>query len=334
LVNGFCKLRFWKGILVKASSHLTKTILAALTLGALLFVFVPTTLAQQNQTTEAMRQQIPQEQLEKAMSALQSIIAPVTPYTGKGKDVFLMRKHKPFYVSAGQSFGATTNAFAQPDAKADVYSNSSLGLGADTVIDQAWAVRAGISLDFRRHANYGILDYDVFRFSSGVARSFGAFRYGFDYEYDLVTTSGFNRKLVASHRLLPSVSYTYVINKDLAVSATGRLTVTSSDPEDYDTFGLSLVIPAIYRLMPEVTLLGGMQMSNTWYHHFFPVFFEDARKDFQFGLFAAAVYQPKFLPMANIRVNLNYTGNYSTLGILSYHRGNLEPMAHFTYRFF
>jgi len=274
-----------------------------------------------------------QEQLEQAVSQIRSVIQPTSPYTGTGKDVFLLRRHKLFYISASQNIAYTNNAFSLPNKKSDRYATTEIAFGADTIIDGTYSVRAELNYGLQRYDRHSLLDYDNPGFDASVSRAFGPVFVGLNYNFDYYAERGLDDKLLASHLVSPYASYFRPINNNLAVALTLSANVSSSSPDDFDYYSYSITLPIIYQPRPNLTLTAGVYGSRSLYDHYFQNFFTKDRKDNTFIAFASITYRPVKLPQLSLNIGYNYTHNNSTLDALDYNKNIADARAELTLRF-
>lgn len=307
--------------------------LALVLMSGATIVFLQSAMAQDPAAGAAAQELRTQEQFEQTLRNLRTAIQPTSPYTGTGKDVFLLRRHKLFYISASQNIAYTDNAFSQPNKKSDRYAITEVALGADTIIDGTYSVRAELNYSLQRYDRHSLLDYDNPGFDASISRSFGPIFVGLNYYFDYFADRGLDKKLLDSHLVSPYATYFRPINNNLAVALTLSANVSSSSPDDFDYYGYSVTLPIIYQARPDLTLTAGVHASRSLYDHYFPTFFTKDRKDTSVIGFASVDYRPVKIPQISVNLGLSHTYNNSNIDPLDYNKSTADATLRFTLRF-
>ncbi len=268
---------------------------------------------------------IQQRETEKATNTLRQLTGriesakmPITPTTGQGRDVFLLDKHKLFYVRYDGGFNYTDNAYSQPDERDDVYYLHEASFGLQTLIAQKYNISLEVNNDTARYAEFTDLDFDSLGWKLLLSRTFGKFTLGGQYGFTDYQNRGMGHSILKVNQVSGFASYFHQFNNKFGFATDFVSTNYFSDPSDNDMRSL-LVSPSLHFAPNKLMrFIFGYQFSYNDYPDYYQNIFSKDRNDHRNSAFALLnINHPKWKSL-NIRLGARYTDNDSTLSALDY----------------
>ena len=243
--------------------------------------------------------------------------------TGKD-DLVLLRRRKFVTLSADLSPRYSSNAFLSDSrGDGDVAVNGAVGLRAETVIDQRYAVFATAGYAVARYNRFSQLDYDSLSGGIGARMPDGPWTYSLGYGIAVTKDSGFDDHIVTQNVFNGSVSYTIEIDRDTAVFPFVSLTRVFANPGDFDNVSLVPGVSAVHRIAPDLAVSADFQLVGRVYDDFFEETTGRTRREV--GLLSGAGW--RWTPRPNIvvqgRLGVGYLA--STINSVDYFEFNASP---------
>lgn len=276
-------------------------------------VLTYTVLAHSEQIQHIEKIEGTEKLLEKRIERLISARRPSTSETGTAKDLFLLHKHRPFYLELAPSVTYTNNAFAQPEKDSDFFVKSRLKLGAETLISGRFSVDLNLNYSTTRYSKFSELDFDNYGIDTSVSTYIGPVIVGFNYQYNSYTESDLHDKLLSTDTISGYAVFIKPLSNSSSFLLQGSLGYTFANPNDYEYSSIIFSPTLFHRITNDLTISESVWWSRKNYNNYFEEVFDESREDDKIGASLKLNYKPQAFNWLSLDGVLSYSNNNSTI---------------------